>query len=221
VDTEPTRTEDRAVDRLLVLDADKLAAEGGGSRIGPITLKFRHGGQVIELTHSIRRATIDGVKVPTWISQRRYGVGGPDMTVVVELRDGSPQLTELTFSSPPGQGEVRQKDLRAVDLDRLATDLYASAVAVSLRGEESDENEQAMRIATKFIERQRLPRDYRVITDDFLKEVAKVYRRNFGRAPTNAVAKAFGVKQRMASTYVDRARKAGHLPRTKQGQKKA
>jgi hypothetical protein len=36
-----------------------------------------------------------------------------------------------------------------------------------------------------------------------------------------AVARAFGVKGRMASTYVDRARKAGHLPPTKQGQKKA
>lgn len=30
----------------------------------------------------------------------------------------------------------------------------------------------------------------------------------------------FGVKLRMASTYVDRARKAGYLPETKQGQKK-
>jgi len=58
--------------------------------IGAIALKFRHAGQVIELTHSSEKATIDGVKVPKWIFQRRYGVGGPDMSVMVELRDGSP-----------------------------------------------------------------------------------------------------------------------------------
>lgn len=51
--------------------------------------------------------------------------------------------------------------------------------------------------------------------------VAEVYRRNINGAPTQAVAKAFGVKSRMASTYVDRARQAGLLPQTKQGKKKA
>ena len=80
---------------------------------------------------------------------------------------------------------------------------------------------QAERIAEKFIERQRLPRDYRVITKDLLKKVAEMYRDNIHAAPTKAVAKHFGVKDRMASTYVDRARKAGYLPPTKQDQKKA
>ena len=84
-----------------------------------------------------------------------------------------------------------------------------------------DDYERAARIASKFIERQRLPRDYRVINDELLKKVAEVYRDNIHRAPTKAVAKHFGVKDRMASTYVDRARKAGYLPPTKQGQKKA
>lgn len=76
-------------------------------------------------------------------------------------------------------------------------------------------------MAEKFVERQRRPRKYRVITDDFLKKVAEVYRENIDRAPTKAVARTFNVKDRMASTYVDRARKKGYLPPTKQGQKKA
>jgi hypothetical protein len=204
---------------LVRVDKNNVAAEGG--IIGAITLKFRYEGQFIELTHSSARETIEGVEVPTWIFQRRYGVGGPDMSVMVELRDGSPQLTELSFNSPPGQGEIRQKHLRAVDLDRLATDLYASAIAASGPDATPGEYERAVRIAANFIERQRLPRDYRVITDDLLKKVAEVYRENIRHAPTKAVAKHFGVKDRMASTYVDRARKAAYLPPTKQGQKKA
>jgi hypothetical protein len=78
-----------------------------------------------------------------------------------------------------------------------------------------------MRVAEKFVERQRLPRDYRVLNDDVLRQVAEIYRANIKHAPTKAVAKHFGVKDRMASTYVDRARRAGHLPRTKQGKKQA
>jgi hypothetical protein len=54
-----------------------------------------------------------------------------------------------------------------------------------------------------------------------LESVADVCRRNIHRAPTQAVARTFGVKPRMASTYVDRARQANYLPPTKQGKKKA
>ena len=143
------------------------------------------------------------------------------MFVKVAVRDGSPEVVELCFTSQPGQSEVRQKHLRAVDLDRLATDLYAVEVTDADYRADPNEYGVAQRIAQKFIERQRLPRDYRVITKDLLKKVAEVYRDNIHRAPTKAVAKHFAVKDRMASTYVDRARKAGYLPPTKQGQKKA
>lgn len=191
------------------------------SRIGHPIVSFRYQGQLMGWQWSSEHEVIDGVEVPSWITQRRYGVGGPDMSIKVAVRDGSPEVVELSFVSQPGQSEVRQKHLRAVDVDRLANDLYATAVAVFGPDPSREDEAQAMRVAEKFIERQRLPRDYRVITDDFLQNVAQVYRDNIGHAPTKAVAKAFGVKDRMASTYVDRARRAGHLSRTKQGQKKA
>jgi hypothetical protein len=75
--------------------------------------------------------------------------------------------------------------------------------------------------AQRFIDDQRRPKGYNAITDDLLKAVAEVYRNNINRAPTQAVAKTFRVKSRMASTYVDRARKAGYLPKTSQGRKNA
>ena len=102
----------------------------------------------------------------------------------------------------------------------MAIDLYAVLVAEFGENPSRDDEARAMRIAEKFIERQRLPRDYRVLNDDVLRLVAEIYRANIKHAPTQAVAKHFGIKSRMASTYVDRARKRGFLSPTKQGQKK-
>ncbi len=185
-----------------------------------ITVRFTHEGQLIEWSRSNASEAMGGGDVPAWVSQRRYGEGGPDMFVKVAVRDGSPKVVELSFTSRHGQSEVRQKHLRAVDLDRLATELYSVEVADS-DPENLYEYGSALHIAKKFIERQRRPLDYRVINDDFLKKVAEVYRKNICGAPTKAVAKRFGVKVRMASTYVDMARRAGFLPPTKRGMKRA
>lgn len=55
----------------------------------------------------------------------------------------------------------------------------------------------------------RAPR--RTITDDLLREVAAVYRREIDHAPTVAVGRHLGVAMRTARLYVRRARDAGHL----------
>ena len=132
-----------------------------------------------------------------------------------------PELVQLRFEVQPGQSEVGEKHVRKLEVNRLATDLYAVFVAEFGADPSRSEEARAMRVAEKFIERQRLPRDYRVLNDEVLQKVAEVYRNDIDHAPTKAVVKHFGVKDRMASTYVDRARKAKHLPPTKQGQKKA
>jgi hypothetical protein len=184
------------------------------------TLRFRFEGLLITWSRARTYETMGGIEVPAWVSQRRHGQGEPDMFVKVAVRDGLPEVVELSFISQPGQSEVRQKHLRAVDLEALATELYGFEI-LDWDDHDVPPSEYAERVADKFVERQRLPREYRVITDDFLKQVAKVYRENIRRAPTKAVAKQFGVKDRMASSYVDRSRRKGFLPPTKQGQKKA
>jgi hypothetical protein len=123
--------------------------------------------------------------------------------------------------SQHGQSEVRPKHLRDLDLEQLAQDLYAFEVVDADLDDGTAVWERANRAANKFIERQRLPRDYRRIDDALLREVAQVYRANFSSAPTQAVAKHFGVKDRMAATYVQMARKKKFLPPTKQGKKQA
>lgn len=183
------------------------------------TVKFRHEGQLIEWTRSHARATIAGVEVSEWVSQRRHGRGNPDMFVKVAVRDGSPQVVELSFISQRGQSEVRPKHVRDLDLEQLAKDLYAFEVVDADLDDGTAVWERANLAADKFIGRQRLPRDYRRIDDALLREVAEVYRANFSSAPTQAVAKHFGVKDRMAATYVKKARDRNLMSQTKQGKK--
>ncbi|MBF9315818.1 hypothetical protein [Mycobacteroides chelonae] len=192
--------------------------------IGSIYLEMEHAGQRIRWRFSRDNETLDGVEVPTWIEATYVGGPTPDMVTRIELRDRAPRIVELSFIAQRDQNEVQQKHLRAVDVDRLATDLLAQWISWHFADAElprDKQREPAERAAIKFLERQRLTREYRVIDDDFLRQVAVVYRENIQHAPTKAVAKRFGVKDRMASTYVDKARRAGHLPPTKQGQKRA
>lgn len=215
----------------------------GETMIGPVQVAFRYEGHLCVLSWSGDVQTekrvsgtsqvIEGREVPTWIELTTSGGADPDMRVRVELRDGAPQIVELAWTSKAHQGEIRQKHLRQVDLAKLATDLIVSTMQREhpfledpCPGPEDPSGRveyvrRSKRMAEKFVERQRRPREYRAITDSFLKSVAEVYRANIHGAPTKAVAKYFGVKDRMASTYVDRARKKGYLPPTKQGQKKA
>ena len=188
---------------------------------GETTVKFWHDGQLIEWTRSHAHDTIDGVKVPAWVSQRRYGKGNPDMFVKVAVRDGAPEVVEFSLISQPGQREVRRMHLRDVDVEKLAAELYSFDVNEADPDDGPAAYAMGQRMADKFIERQRRPRDYRVINDPFLQKVAQVYRANIQGAPTKSVAKHFQVKDRMASKYVDKARRAGYLHKTKQGQKKA
>lgn len=185
------------------------------------TVKFRHEGHLIEWTRSHAKAVVGGVKVSEWVSQRRHGRGGPDMFVKVAVRDGSPQVVELSFISNAGQSEVGRKQLHDIDPEQLAKDLYGFEVLDADLDDGDAAWERAGRAADKFVAQQRLPRDYRRIDDAFLREVAKVYRANFSSAPTKAVAKHFGVKDRMAATYVQKARGKKLLPPTKRGKKQA
>jgi hypothetical protein len=203
--------------------------------IGPIQIKFRQKGHRVVLstsgdTETVRRIAdqsevLEGVEVPRWIEMTTSGGPDPDSTVRVELRDGSPVVTELCWTSGPGQSDIKQKHLRNTDVAKLATDLVVSTI---WRGEvpmgesvDAAALRRSKATARRFVERQRLPRTRRVMTPEFLQEVARVYRENIDSKPTKAVGEMFNVQSRQASKYVDAARQRGYLPKTVRGQKKA
>lgn len=194
--------------------------------IEPIWLQFGWRGGDAQWLFSKERQVVGEVEVPTWLEYRALGGSQPDMQVRIELRDDSPRVVQLSFTAGPEQNEVQQKHLREVRVDQLATDLLAYWIRADFTDptaprDDPHDHKRAEHNAIKFLERQRLPREYRVIDNDFLKRVADVYRKNIRHAPTKAVAEAFNVKNRTASMYVEKARKAGYLPETKQGQKRA
>ncbi len=55
------------------------------------------------------------------------------------------------------------------------------------------------------------------MTDDFLKDVARVYRENVDNNPTMAVAQYTGRAHRTAALYVKQAREAGFLGAASRG----
>lgn len=204
------------------MDDNPVEIRINGGDDGDTTVRFWHDGQLIEWTRSHAQDVIGGVKVPAWVSQRRYGKGNPDIFVKVAVREGGPEVVEFSLMSQPGQRDIRRKHLRDVDVEKLAAELYSFEVNEADPDDGAGNYAMGQRMADKFVERHRRARDYRIITDSFLQQVAKVYGANIQGAPTKAVAKHFQVGDSMASKYVVRARKAGYLSSdTKQGQKKA
>jgi hypothetical protein len=178
--------------------------------------------------------------LPTWLELTIDGHDGPNLFRRMEIRDGRPEVVAMSWWSNPGQREIKQRDLRdtsdlrnasvgwlldelypafvmRLDRDNNRVELAVGSAEMAARGEDP----QGFYDARKFVDQLRTGPGNRVITSELLKSVAEIYRRNIDHAPTQAVARAFGVKSRMASTYVDRARRAGYLPPTKQGKKKS
>jgi hypothetical protein len=170
---------------------------------------------------------------PTWLEVLVEGHDGPNLFRRIEIRDGRPEVVAWSWWSKPGQREVKQKDLRNAQVASILDELYPAFViqidttnnqaipAVSGELAARGEDPPAFYAARKLVDQLRTAPGHRAINPELLKSVADVYRRNFDHAPTQAVARTFGVKSRMASAYVDRARRAGYLPPTKQGKKKA
>jgi hypothetical protein len=171
--------------------------------------------------------------VPVWVEFVLSGEpGNPTVSGRIELRERVPQCVALSLTSGDTDREIRQSDLRSIEVNTLVIDLVA-ALSLGVERHKDDPRLIKLRLpvsepagfpttaARRVVERQRRSPGLREITPELLQRVADVYRANIDHAPTEAVAKTFGVKSRMASTYVQRARAAGYLPPTKQGKKQA
>jgi len=152
--------------------------------------------------------------------------GQPGLRMALEVVDGRPQCRSITFESTDGGREVRQQDLRAIQVSQWVDDLFAAFAAevveevdgVVTAINHSGEREHIR--AVRQVQDARKGRAARKIDDEFLRGVADLYRANAHTrpgGPTEAVAVAYGVGKRMAATYVQQARKLGLLPETTQG----
>ena len=163
--------------------------------------------------------------LPTWLEFETDGHDEPNQYCRVEIRDDVPRLVELGWRAREHQREIRQKHLRGTEVSAIIDVLYAMTI-VEVRdgkgilnlGDVGSEQDRRIR---DFLYESRLDKGKRLVTDQLLRQVADVYRTNIDHAPTQAVARTFAVKSRMASKYVQQARDRGLLPPTTQGKKQA
>jgi hypothetical protein len=163
--------------------------------------------------------------LPTWLEFETDGHDEPNSYCRVEIRDDVPRLVELGWRVREHQSEIRQKYLRETNVAAIVDVLYAMTItevrdgeAILNLGAQGSDQDRKIR---GFLGELRLGKGKRTITSELLRQVADVYRANIDHAPTEAVARTFGVRSRMASGYVQRAREYGFLPPTKQGKKQA
>jgi hypothetical protein len=149
--------------------------------------------------------------------------GGPELHLRFEMRDGVPQCREVFLQSEPDGREIRQVDVKSVDVERfleIACQMIALHMVEQYPAGGVDavmsHREPDLAAVAKSVSRARR-NTRRQIPDEKLSEVADVYRANPSR-PTAAVAERFGLALRTASLYVKRAREAGLLEEVRRGE---
>ena len=85
---------------------------------------------ILRRSYATTTQTVEGVTVPAWIALEIAGGADPDMRMRVEIRDNVAVVTEVRWTSQPHQNPIRPKHLHQVNLDRMVTDLLASAMGV-------------------------------------------------------------------------------------------
>jgi hypothetical protein len=151
----------------------------------------------------------EGVHLPP-----RYSVEVDDSNcpVLVEVHvvviDGQPRCAELRCRPRPGGPPVTAENLRQVTLARYLRD---SAVAYSVRVEFDEQGEWVFVQATgtgdePMLERAARQRPRRQITDELLRDVARVYSEAETK-PTLAVMRRFDLSRPTAGRWVGLARK--------------
>lgn len=155
------------------------------------------------------------------------GAGYPGLELDFEVMDGVPQCRAVRMKAAEGEREVRTSDLRAIPLTDWVEHFFALTATVITGEDESGViegvvtlDEKAVRKTEKVVQQARSA-GRRKITDDFLREVADIYRAHIDERPVEAVRLAMAVQYRTAAMYVERARAEGFLPKTSPGKRNA
>lgn len=140
--------------------------------------------------------------------------GNPSLFMVIEVVDGVPRCTELTFKRVEGGRAIRPLDLSAVQLDDWIAEIV-SMCAGELRPHEEEgvthavfgSGEDHIRAGMKTINDIRKG-SRRPLTADRKKRVAEVYNAQ-ETGGIEAVVAAFGVSRSTAVRYIRAARESG------------
>lgn len=168
----------------------------------------------------------DGVALPAELHLRFYGsTEQPSLLVKYGIRDGTPVCVGLTIEAKTQGREVLPKDF---DIIRRELANWTQTVITNVMQHVRSESEGTVdspdfvdsatgRAAYRNAQKGRR----RKVDDRLLEEVAAIYREYIDDRPWRTIAERFSVSETTAARYVVLARKAGLLPATKPGRKKA
>jgi hypothetical protein len=144
--------------------------------------------------------------------------GGPDIDVTWGIRGGVPECVDVHITATETGHEVRVTGLRGIPVEDLLDFTIKWMMSQHRMGSNAPtwfSYAEGSREAIRQVETARAARKVK-ITDEFLAEVAEVYRANVADRPTQAVAEHFDRGHSAAALYVSRARVRGLLrPATK------
>jgi hypothetical protein len=145
--------------------------------------------------------------------------GGPDIDATWEIRAGVPECVDVHITATKTGHEVRVTGLRGIPVEDLLDFTIKWMMSQHRMGSNAPtwfSYAEGSREAVRQIQTARAARKVK-ITDEFLAEVAVVYRANVSDRPTQAVAEHFCKQHSAAALYVKRARERGFLGKATKG----
>jgi hypothetical protein len=143
-----------------------------------------------------------------------------DHTVEMDIAtvDGAPVCNAVRVIRHPGRPSLSGHELRRFPLAEWVRYACSMVGVGNQGGVQTTSAEWKTETYRADVERV-IPQPWRrnVLTDDFLKEVARVYRANADSAPIEAIREAWPSAHSTAARWVRLARDRGYLPHTTQG----
>jgi hypothetical protein len=159
---------------------------------------------------------VEQVDIPAEFHLRFPGDGSvPSLHIDYAVRDGRPMCTGIRLDAKPQGREIIPYDIDAI---RRMLSVWTQDSVIGVIQSENEITEEKARAAYMAINRKPTRR---TITERLLIDVALLYRDNVDGKPWRVIAKHYGVSEATAGRYVMLARRAGHLPQTTSGKKKA
>jgi hypothetical protein len=169
---------------------------------------------------------VDGVLIPDQFYLRFPGGSDqPSLRVDYLVRDSQVVCAGVHLDAKTEGREINSSDLEFVR--RQLSELTRTAITSVMQYERADESGALIRGMVGDDEANDAYRSLskkpkrRKITANHLRKVASLYTENIDGKPWAAIAEHFNVSPATAGRYVVQARKAGYLPATESGRKKA
>jgi hypothetical protein len=187
----------------------RTKAKKQGFDVGPMTL-------VTELPDGSRIEVTDPEIVPMsdafahrQLTYTRDGsTGQPALRIVFEVRDGVPVCVDFHLSSG-SEGQIRAKDLNAVNLDGLRDDVYGAAGVFVANPDGGYVRRVGLTSFRRDRNHVRRVTRRRTVTPEILRQVADVHDSTPHGSRIEAIRDEFSVSERTALRYIAQAKQEG------------